>query len=645
MIIVTMQQLNKYHAANLVLDSISLQIQEGGKYGLIGRNGSGKSTLLRLIAGHEQPDGGMLAIRKGLQIGYLPQIPSAFDTLTVYETLAYGCRELLAIKREMTLLEERLSSSGEAGEGEELERLLHSYASAQDRFERGGGYEMDVRIDQVASGLQIDRSNDHRAFGSLSGGEKTRVVLASQLITRPELLLLDEPTNHLDLRGLEWLEQYLSRYEGTCIIVSHDRYFLDAATDRTIELEDGGTQLYPVSYSGYVLEKEQLLLQQFAQFQEQQKVVKKMKESIRQLEEWGRVGGNEKFFKRAASIRRALEKMEMVKRPQLNRKTASFELSPLDRSARIVLAFEDIRKQFGERVLLNGAEGRILYGERVVLLGENGSGKSTLFKLIQGMEAPDEGSVTLGSRVEIGYLAQQEAVSESKQTLLDYFRTEGKYEEGEARNVLAGYLFYGNDVFKPLAALSGGEWSRVRLALIVSRNPNLLLLDEPTNHLDIESREALEKALDDFQGTVLAISHDRYFINRLAERLWELEGGKVNGYTGNYDAYSEHRKREIARMEEKAAASSSTPSALAADEKKRRSNAVTESDKSFNRDLTQLELEIASLEAKLAQADEALNAMAAEADHVPLEEEWRKREELASSLDKLMEEWLAISGE
>ncbi|GGG54336.1 ABC-F family ATP-binding cassette domain-containing protein [Paenibacillus radicis (ex Gao et al. 2016)] len=649
MIIVTMQQLNKYHAANLVLDGISLQIQEGGKYGLIGQNGSGKSTLLRLIAGHEQADGGMLAIRKGLQIGYLPQIPSAFDKLTVYETLAYGCRDLLAIKREMTLLEERLSSSGEAGEGEALERLLRSYASAQERFERGGGYEMDVRIDQVASGLQIDRGNDHRPFTSLSGGEKTRIVLASQLITRPELLLLDEPTNHLDLKGLEWLEQYLSRYEGTCIIVSHDRYFLDAATDRTIELEDGGAQLYPVSYSGYVIEKEQLLLQQFAQYQEQQKLLKKMKESIRQLEEWGRVGGNEKFFKRAASIRRSLEKMETVKRPQLNRKTANFELSPLDRSARIVIAFEDIRKSFGERALLKGAEGRLFYGERVVLLGENGSGKSTLFKLIQGMEVPDEGSVTLGSRVEIGYLAQQESVSDSKQTLLDYFRTEGKYEEGEARNVLAGYLFYGNDVFKPLSALSGGEWSRLRLALIVSRNPNLLLLDEPTNHLDIDSREALEKALDDFPGTVLAISHDRYFINRLAERVWELNAGQVSSYLGNYDAYSEQRGREAARIAESVPSLPSLPSMNATADKGRRSSGIgstgVKSDKGNDRSLSQLELEIASLEAKLAQSDEALNAMAGETDSVLLEEEWRKREALASSLDQRMEEWLALSGE
>lgn len=541
MIIVNAQQIKKYHAANLVLDGVTFQLQDSEKVGLIGRNGSGKSTLLRLISGHEQVDEGMLTIKKDLTIGYLPQIPAEFEELTVYEVLAYGYRELMVTKQELSVMEQQMSSSEAVANPEIMERLLKKYALVQERFERGGGYDMDTAIDQVASGLQIDRNNDQRNFGSLSGGEKTRIVLASQLVVRPALLLLDEPTNHLDLKGIEWLEQFLQRYDGACVIVSHDRYFLDAVGTKMIELEDGEAYTYHTNYSGYMKEKEERLLQQFAQFQEQQKVMKKMKETIRQLEEWGRIGANEKFFKRAASIRKALERMEAVKRPVLERKTADFELSPLDRSGRKVIAIEGVTKQFGESVILNGAEGSLLYGEKVVLLGDNGSGKTTLFKLLLGVIEPDAGEVEQGARLEIGYLAQQEPVRDNKLTVLEYFRTEGCLEEGEARNVLAKYLFYGADVFKPLQMLSGGEWSRLRLALLVRRKPNLLLLDEPTNHLDMASREALEEALEDFPGTVLAITHDRYFINRLAKCVWELNQGRITTYLGNYDDFKEKR--------------------------------------------------------------------------------------------------------
>ncbi|MGM0882187.1 MAG: ABC-F family ATP-binding cassette domain-containing protein [Bacillota bacterium] len=650
MIIVNIQQIKKYHAANLVLDGVSLQLQDSEKVGLIGRNGSGKSTLLRLISGHEQVDEGMLTIKKDLTIGYLPQIPAEFEELTVYEVLAYGYRELMVIKQEMSVMEQQMSSSEAAANPEIMERLLKTYASVQERFERGGGYEMDTAIDQVSSGLQIDRSNDHRNFGSMSGGEKTRIVLASQLVVRPALLLLDEPTNHLDLKGIEWLEQFLQRYDGACVIVSHDRYFLDAVGTKMIELEDGEAYTYLTNYSGYMKEKEERLLQQFAQFQEQQKVMKKMKETIRQLEEWGRIGGNEKFFKRAASIRKALERMETVKRPVLERKTADFELSPLDRSGRKVIAFEGVTKQFGECVILNGAEGSLLYGEKVVLLGDNGSGKTTLFKLLLGVIEPDAGQVEQGARVEMGYLAQQEPVRDNKLTVLEYFRTEGGMEEGEARNVLAKYLFYGADVFKPLQMLSGGEWSRLRLALLVRRKPNLLLLDEPTNHLDMTSREALEEALEDFPGTVLAISHDRYFINRLAKCVWELKQGRIAAYLGNYDDFKE-KDRSDGTGDTNSAIHVSTPQNTEKKKTKTVSDrpqpgvkAVESSGlvRKNERRREQLELEIAALEAELARTDEELHRLESIGDIVQLEARWREREEEQSQLDALLELWMEL---
>ncbi|MGG4141824.1 ribosomal protection-like ABC-F family protein [Paenibacillus algorifonticola] len=638
MIIVNVQQIKKYHAANLVLDGVTLQLQEGEKVGLIGRNGSGKSTLLRLIAGHEQVDDGMLTVKRDLQIGYLPQIPEAFESLTVYEVMAYGFRELMACRQDMSELEREMAGEEAANDAVKMERLLKIYALAQEKFEQGGGYDMDTAIDQVASGLHIDRSCDQRSFASLSGGEKTRIVLASQLVVRPALLLLDEPTNHLDLKGIEWLEQFIQQYEGACVIVSHDRYFLDAVGTKMIELEDGEAHTYHCNYSGYLKEKEERLLQQFAQFQEQQKAIRKMKETIRQLEEWGRIGGNEKFFKRAASIRKALERMETVKRPVLERNTAEFGLSPLDRSGRNVISFEGLTKQFGERVILRDAEGGLLYGEKVVLLGDNGSGKTTLFKLLLGMIEADSGQVAQGTRLEIGYLAQQEPLKGNKQTVLEHFRLEGGLEEGEARNVLAKYLFYGADVFKSLTALSGGEWSRLRLALLVRRKPNLLLLDEPTNHLDVASREALEEALEDFPGTVLAISHDRYFINRLAKRVWELEQGKVATYLGNYDDFKAKREERLAQANLTAKEAAGTAKGAVME-----NLSSNESPAPAESKLELMEQEIAKLEAEIAIADAELERLDRMDDMENLEKQWREREALQARLDQHLEQWLELS--
>ncbi|WP_169086561.1 ribosomal protection-like ABC-F family protein [Paenibacillus sp. PL91] len=638
MIIVNINEIKKYHAANLVFDGLTLQIHEGERVGLIGRNGSGKSTLLRLISGHEQVDEGMLTVQKDLQIGYLPQIPEAFHERTVYEVLAYGFQPLMACKKQMADMEQQMSSPEVLANPAAMERLLKTYSAAQERFERDGGYEMDTTIEQVATGLFIDRASYTRSFSSLSGGEKTRVSLASQLIIRPALLLLDEPTNHLDLRGMEWLEQFLRQYEGACVIVSHDRYFLDAVSSKIIELEDGTAQTFLTNYTGYVKEKEERLLQQFAKFQEQQKQIKKMKETIKQLEEWGRVGGNEKFFKRAASIRKALEKLEMVKRPVLEQKTADFELQSLDRSGRRVVAFEGVTKRFGERVILDDAEGSLLYGEKVVLVGDNGSGKTTLFKLLLGDLQPDGGELVHGARVNIGYLGQEEKAADNKQSVLDFFRTEGSLEEGEARNILASYLFYGADVFKPIQALSGGEWSRLRLALLIRKKPNLLLLDEPTNHLDVSSREALEEALEQFAGTVLAISHDRYFINRLAKRVWELKQGTIAEYIGNYDDF---KMRQQGRTNEGSTIRSEEK--ITREMKRLKEQPARKPNTSEAMSLQQLESEMAELEAGLAALGKEMEMHAANGDPSQLEALWSMQEQQQLQLDRLLEIWMNMS--
>ncbi|WP_211747977.1 ribosomal protection-like ABC-F family protein [Paenibacillus sp. Marseille-Q4541] len=544
MIIVNGQQLKKYHGANLVLDNVTFEIKEGEKVGLIGVNGSGKSTLLSLISKMEKPDSGMLAVKKEARVGYLPQIPVDFEQKTGYEVLAHGFQDLLESRQQMTRLEQQMGGPEVAADQDVLARLLHRYAVLQEQYEREGGYEMDASIDMVATGLQIDKSMYARNFSTLSGGEKTRIVLASQLIRKPELLLLDEPTNHLDLSGVEWLEQFLRNYPGACILVSHDRYFLDRVVTGIIELEDGEAFSYSGTYSRYVKAKEERLLQQFAEYQEQQKKIKKMKETIRQLEEWGRVGGNEKFFRRANSIRKALARMEQVKKPTLVQKTAAFGLRPDQRSGQIVLMFEALTKQYGDRAIFSGLEGMIEYQDKIALLGTNGSGKTTFFKLLLDQEVADEGFIEWGAGVSVGYLAQQEEIQQPKQTVLAYFREHAAMEEGEARSVLAKYMFYGPQVFREIGKLSGGEWSRLRLAILVNKKPNVLLLDEPTNHLDITSREALEEALEDYKGTILAVSHDRYFINRLAEKVWSLDSGKLSTYLGNYDDYAAKRNEQ-----------------------------------------------------------------------------------------------------
>ncbi|SEO21292.1 ribosomal protection-like ABC-F family protein [Paenibacillus sp. OV219] len=640
MIIVNGGHIKKYYGANLVLEDVTFEVQEKERIGLVGRNGSGKSTLISLIAKLSKPDEGMLTLRKELRIGYLAQIPAHWDDGSVYDVLASSCKELLACKDRMTELEQQMSDpSSVAGDSQRLERLLADYAKLQERFQIEGGYELDARIDTVANGLQITKAMYERSYASLSGGEKTKIGLAALLISKPELLLLDEPTNHLDLQSVAWLESYLNGYDGACVVVSHDRAFLDHVVSKIIELEDGEAQSYHANYSGYVKEKEERLLQQFAQYQEQQKQIKKMKESIRQLTEWGRNGGGEKFFRRAASMQKALDRMEKVKRPVLDPRSAEFQLKPEDRSGKRVVTMTSVSKRYGSKELLNEANGLLLYGDKIMLLGSNGTGKSTLFKMITGEESPDDGTIEVGARVEIGYLAQQEYPADDKKSMLVYFREQAAMEEGEARSHLARYLFYGADVFKSVSQLSGGEWTRLRLALLILRKPNLLLLDEPTNHMDIAAREALEEALEDFPGTILAISHDRYFINKLASQIWELRSGRIHVYQGSYDDYAAKRDQLLAAESASAAVISTKPAATSqsvtpqACNKQPTKSAVSPADEAkLEARIEQAEKELSFLDAELMEQAMLLHAE-------ELTKRWAHREELQQQLNELYESW------
>ncbi|MFE0556111.1 ribosomal protection-like ABC-F family protein [Paenibacillus sp. NPDC058910] len=652
--IINVQKMTQYHGAHLVLDQISFEIQEGEKVALIGRNGSGKSTLMRLLAGLDQPNEGQLAIKKGAKIGYLEQIPSHMDTWTVLDVLSQGLSHLKDYRAEMTELEEKMSDPDTAGNPELLDRVLRKYSSLQERFETEGGYELEASIDKIATGLQIPKSEYGLTFGSLSGGEQTRVALASQLIVQPDLLLLDEPTNHLDLARTEWLEEFLREYPGTCVIISHDRYFLDRVVSKTIELEDGEAFTAYGGYTAFMKDKEERLLQQFADYQEQQKVIKKMKESIKQLEEFGRIGGNEKFFKRAASMRRALERMERVKRPVLERRQADFELNPQDRSGRRVAYFEQVEVSYGNQSVLRGASGLIEFGEKIALMGSNGSGKTTLFKVLLRELTPDSGSLEWGSRVDVGYLAQQEEPDNPKETVLQYFREKAGVEEGEARGILARYLFYGAAVFRSVEQLSGGEWTRLRLALLIHQKPNLLLLDEPTNHLDIASREALEDALQDYAGTVLAISHDRYFVNQVSRKVWDLNQGKLTVYHGNYDDFRAKKEQlEAALIGRELSAGSEGITKQKVAQQPQAKDSPAPLSKRVNADRSSavrskwLEEEIARIEFRIRQLDDWLETegddLHEDTDLSLLEQRWNERESLSASRDELLAEWLELT--
>ncbi|MBM7567854.1 ribosomal protection-like ABC-F family protein [Paenibacillus sacheonensis] len=642
MLTINCQQVKKYNAAQLVLENVTFELHHGEKAGLVGRNGSGKTTLLRMLAKLDHPDDGLVAIRKNARIGYLRQVPGLEAGMTVRDLLVVGFRDLIECRDRMTAIESAMSSPDLSPA--RLASLLAEYAKLQERFELDGGYELEARIDQVAEGLRIPREWYGREYASLSGGEKTKVGLASQLLREPELLLLDEPTNHLDMTAVEWLEEFLLKYAGACLIVSHDRYFLDRVVTKIVELEDGESTVFHGNYSRYAKEKEELILRQFADYQEQQKKLKKMRETIKQLLEWGRMGDNGKFFRRAASMQRALDRMEKLKRPAIDRKEAEFELRPSERSGKQVVVLHDVEKRFGTKTILGGVTGELLYGEKVMLVGDNGSGKSTLLKLILGEARADGGEVRLGSRVEVGYLAQQQLPEHPEQSVLDYFRMEAGMEEGEARNRLAAYLFYGADVFKPVSLLSGGEWTRLRLALLVLRKPNLLILDEPTNHMDIASREALEEALEDYPGTILIVTHDRYLINRLAQKIWELDLGRLGVYLGSFGEYTAESGRRKARD---IASEAEERRRLRPEPSRAPSNAVPSAKGGMHS--AKLEAEINEAERKLAELDAALyepeQGAEAASPMESMEKMWSEREALQGRLDRLMEQWMAEQGE
>jgi len=536
MIEIELNKIKKNYGLKNILDGFSLELKTGERVALIGQNGSGKSTILKIIAKQESVDSGTINIRNGAKIGILNQIyENEKEDISVEKFLYKSFEEILKVEKKLNKLETQMSTEVDA---DKLEKIINEYGRMQERFSLMGGYEIQERFNKICSRFYINKELLKQSYNLLSGGEKTRVNLAKLLLTQPEILLLDEPTNHLDIHSLEFLEELILKYKGTVLIVSHDRYFLDKVINKTVLLENGKENIYYGNYSYFLKEDERRTLAQFENYKNQQKQIEKMKESILTLRKFGDLAGNEMFFKRAKNIEKRLEKMEIIDRVDLNKKSLDLKFNIKKRSGNDVLKLENVEKKFDQKVIFKDANLTLNYGEKAALIGKNGSGKSTLIKMILGQDTNFQGELKLGTSIKIGYISQNIIFEDNEKTVLDYFLEGNNLSETEARSKLAKYGFRQENAFKRIGKLSGGEKVRIILMKLIQKDINFLILDEPTNHIDIDTREILEEALKEYKGTVLFVSHDRFFINAIANRVLNIEDYKIKSYYGNYDDFT-----------------------------------------------------------------------------------------------------------
>ncbi len=629
MIILSLQHIQKSFGANTVLKDASLTLQAGQRMGLVGVNGSGKSTLMRIIAGLETYDSGVINISRGLKLGYLAQQGMVTPGLTVREELEAVFKPLMEMEARMRELEERMAQAVEA---EALRRLGGEYAALTDEFERQDGYAWQSAIQGVLAGLGFHREQHVQLAESLSGGERTRLCLGRLLLQKPDLLLLDEPTNHLDLNALNWLEEYLRDYKGTVLTISHDRYFLDHVCDCMTELLLGTVEQYNGNYTRYIEQRTERFESRQKAYDLQQKEIARQEAIIARYKSFNR----EKSIRAAESREKRLAKVERLQRPE-EENQVRFSFDVRRRTGDDVLMVKDLKKGFGERTLFEHLNIHMRAGDRVALIGPNGAGKSTLFRCLTGSLSPDEGTVRLGANVDLGYYDQHQAALHPEKTVLDEvwddFR---RMEQYEIRGALGLFLFSGDDVFMPISTLSGGEKGRVALTKLMLKKDNLLLLDEPTNHLDMDSREVLEQALSDYPGTILAISHDRYFINRFANKVAVLGSDGIVEYAGNYDDYLEMSSRGIVPNSE---APQKTRTEL--DKEKKRSRQEKEQIREAQQNAQAKEKEIADLEQAMADLETLMTLPETYQDPEKAAQAAREYQKIQDRVSELYDEWEA----
>lgn len=624
---------------NQVLKNVSFHIEDHEKAAIVGINGAGKTTLLRIIVGEMTPDDGQVVLAKDKTLGYLAQNSTVDTSHTIYE-------ELLSVKADLLRLEEKIrecENNMKHADGDALEDLMKQYTSLTHAFETGGGYLYRSELVGVLKGLGFTEDEFSKPVATLSGGQKTRVALGRLLLQNPDLIILDEPTNHLDMNSIAWLETYLLNYKGAVLIVSHDRYFLDRIAGKVIEIDQSKATTFMGNYSDYAVKKEQLRVAAWNAYMNQQREIKHQEEVIEKLKSFNR----EKSIKRAESREKMLDKIEVIEKPSEVRTDMKLTLTPRILSGNDVLTVEHLSKSFDSHKLFTDVNFEIKRGEHVAIIGDNGSGKTTLLKILNGLVPADQGTFRLGSNVEIGYYDQEHHVLHSEKTLFEEISDDYPYlNNTQIRNVLAAFLFTGEDVFKRISDLSGGERGRVSLAKLVLSNANFLILDEPTNHLDIMSKEILEDALNGYEGTILYVSHDRYFINRTAHRILDLTEGQFVSYVGNYDYYLEKHDTVMAAIEANAPQNADADSAVAAkateSEVKLDWKAQKEEQARLRKkenDLKKCEEKIAELEARISEIDTEMSDPAIGTQVAKLQELTKEQAACQEQLEKLYEQW------
>ena len=608
-----------------ILDGISFQVDTGERVGLLGKNGAGKTTLFNILTGDLDYDSGEVLIAPGRRVGLISQIPVYPAGYTVEDVLRSAFQRTTALKEEMDALTRRME------QGDSDAHTLRRYGELTARFEGLGGYDTDTAVNKVSNGLSIDGDMRRRLFDQLSGGEKTRVNLGRLILEDTDILLLDEPTNHLDLQATEWLEEYIRSFRGTVVTISHDRYFLDRTVTRIIEILDGKAEFYSGNYSFYAIEKERRYQERMKQYLKEQAKIQQLEKAAEQMHLWAFMG-NDALHKRAFSMEKRIQRMRTVSKPTKAKKMDARFASREFRGDE-VLQLKGVSKSFGDRTLFSDVYLRVEGGERIAFLGENGTGKTTLLNMIAGTEPIDSGIIRMGPAIRAAYLPQIIHFDHPERSLLDTMLYEKRNITPQtARNRLAAYQFQGEDVFKSVSVLSGGELSRLRLCMLMDEKINLLVLDEPTNHLDIDSREWLEDALEDYEGTLIFVSHDRYFVNKFATRIWELENGQIRDYLCGYEKY-----RSIKEKEAIAAPAPEKP------KKEHKEKPKTSGSKMLEKQVRALEREIEKQEQLSAQLDTQIEAAAS--DYQELARLMAEKQSCDDALTGLMDEWERLSSE
>ena len=633
MIVLSCNNLNKSFGIDTILENVSFTINEGDKVGIIGVNGTGKTTLFKILSGIYGYDSGDIYLGKGVEIGYLEQNTNFHSEGTIFEEVLEVFKDLIEMETYLRDLEVKIANESSNPNSKELEKIMNEYSNKLEKFSELNGYGYKSEAKGVLKGLGFSDEDMDKKINILSGGEKTRVLLAKLLLKNPSLLLLDEPTNHLDSEAIEWLEVFLKQYKGTVIIISHDRYFLDQVVNRVFEIHNKKLRTYNGNYSKFIelskVEKELEL----KKFEDQQKEIKKQEESIDRLKAYGR----EKHLKRARSKEKMLDKVEVLDRPEMYRKKANIKFSPSVTSGNDVLEARDISMGYGDRTLFNNLNLNIYRGEKVALIGPNGAGKSTLFKIIMNSLQPLTGSVKLGTNVHVDYFHQEQKTLNLDNTIIDeIWNDHPQLTQTTLRTMLGAFLFEDEEVFKKISTLSGGERARVAILKLILSNSNFLLLDEPTNHLDIDSKEVLEEALLNYEGTLFTISHDRYFLNTVIDKILVLDENGITEYLGNYDYYIE-KKKQAQEMSIVATTEEKTKTQLKDEKRKEREQREIEKKARVKRQ--NIEKEIEEVELKIEELDVLMCQEEVYSNPEKAKEVSQNKSDLEDRLSQLYEEW------